>query len=148
MVDPRLVKLADILVNFSTRVQKGENVLIEAFGIEPTLVKELTKAVHAAGGHPFVNLRDHSVIRQLLLEGTEEQLKTWADFDQYQMDKMQCYIGVRGGANINELSDVPDDKLKLYSSLYQHPVHMNTRVKIRSGWCSATRIRPWRNWPI
>src|SRR5689334_3863199 len=33
MVDPRLTKLADVLVNYSTAVQQGENVLIEAFGI-------------------------------------------------------------------------------------------------------------------
>lgn len=129
MLDPRITKLADVLVNFSTKVQKGENVLIEAFGIEPTLVKELTKAVHQAGGNPFVNLRDHSVIRQLIMEGTEEQIKTWADFDKYQMDKMQCYIGVRGGNNITEMADVPGDKMKLYSSMYQHPVHLSTRVK-------------------
>ncbi|MFC4769252.1 aminopeptidase [Effusibacillus consociatus] len=129
MVDPRLTKLADVLVNYSTRVQKGENVLIEAFGIDTPLVKELVKAVHKAGGHPFVNLRDHSVIRQLLLEATEEQIKTWAEFDLFQMEKMQAYIGVRGGQNISELSDVPDEKTKMYSSLYSHVVHSSTRVK-------------------
>lgn len=129
MVDPRLTKLADILVNYSTQVQKGENVLIEAFGIDQALVKELIKKVQAAGGQPFVNLRDHSVIRQLLLEGTDEQLKTWADFDKYQMEQMQAYIGVRGGNNITELSDVPGDRMKQYSALYQQPVHLTTRIK-------------------
>ncbi|GAX91300.1 aminopeptidase [Effusibacillus lacus] len=129
MLDPRLSKLADVLVNYSTRVQKGENVLIEAFGIDPALVKELVKAVHKAGGNPFVNLRDQSVIRQLVLEGTEEQMRTWAEFDRFQMEKMQAYIGIRGGYNISEMSDVPDDKMRLYSSLYNHVVHSSTRVK-------------------
>lgn len=129
MVDPRLTKLADVLVNYSTKVQKGENVLIEAFGIDTPLVKEIVKAVHKAGGRPYVNLRDHSVIRQLLLEGTEEQFATWAEIDRFQMEKMQAYIGVRGGQNISELSDVPDDKMKLYSKLYQHTVHSELRVK-------------------
>ncbi|WP_438448640.1 aminopeptidase [Gorillibacterium sp. sgz5001074] len=128
MVDPRLTKLADVLVNYSTRVQKGENVLIEAFGIDNALVKELVKKVHAAGGNPFVNLRDQAVTRQLLLEGNEEQIKAWADYDKYQMERMQVYIGVRGGSNINEMSDVPSDKQKLWSSLYQTPVHFTTRV--------------------
>jgi aminopeptidase len=129
MKDPRLTKLAQVLVNDSTRVQQGENVLIEAFGIENTLVKELVKAVRQAGGYPFVNLRDQSVVRQLLIDGDEEQLRTWADFDTYQMSKMQCYIGVRGGQNLTELSDVPDDRMKLYSGIYQRPVHLRTRVK-------------------
>jgi aminopeptidase len=128
MVDPRLTKLADVLVNYSTRVQKGENVLIEAFGIDNALVKELVKKVHAAGGHPFVNLRDQAVTRQLLMEATEEQVKIWADFDKYQMEKMQVYIGVRGGVNISEMSDLPADRQKYWSSLYQTPVHFKTRV--------------------
>lgn len=129
MLDPRLTKLADVLVNYSTRVQKGENVLIEAFNIDNPLVKELVKKVHQAGGNPYVNVRDNMVIRQLLMEGTEEQIKTWADFDNYQMSKMDCYIGVRGTHNISEMSDVPSDKLKLWSSIYQHTVHFGNRVK-------------------
>lgn len=129
MLDPRLTKLADVLVNYSVAVKEGENVLIEAFNIDNPLVKELVKKVHAAGGNPFVNLRDQAVTRQLVMEGTEAQLQTWAEFDKFQMEKMQCYIGVRGSENISEMSDVPADKLKLWSSLYQTPVHMKTRVK-------------------
>jgi aminopeptidase len=129
MVDPRFTKLADVLVNYSTRVEKGENVLIEAFGIDTPLVKEIVKAVHKAGGHPFVNLRDHSVIRAMIMDATEEQMKTWAEFDKMQMEKMQAYIGIRGGSNISELSDVPADRMKLYQSLYSHVVHSETRVK-------------------
>ncbi|WNQ13926.1 aminopeptidase [Paenibacillus aurantius] len=129
MLDPRLSKLADGLVNYSTRVQPGENVLIEAFGIEPALVKEVVRLVQEAGGYPYVNLRDQSVTRALLMNATEDQIRTWAEFDQHQMEKMQAYIGIRGGSNINELSDVPEEKLKLYSSLYSHPVHLQTRVK-------------------
>ncbi|WNQ11909.1 aminopeptidase [Paenibacillus aurantius] len=128
MTDNRLTKLADVLVNYSTEVQKGENVLIEAFGIDAALVKELVKAVHQAGGHPFVNLRDHSVIRAMLMNSTEEQIRTWAEFDHYQMDRMNVYIGVRGGENVSEMSDVPADKMKLYQSLYSHRVHSTTRV--------------------
>lgn len=130
MVDPRLVKLAETLVHYSVRAQKGEHVLIEAFGIDNALVQELIKQVHQAGAHPHVNLRDQAVIRRLVMEGTEEQIKTMAEVDKFQMEKMQCYIGVRGGYNINEMSDVPADRQKLWSSLYQSVVHSNTRVKL------------------
>ncbi|GIP39446.1 aminopeptidase [Paenibacillus sp. J31TS4] len=129
MLDPRLTKLADVLVRHSTRIQPGDNVLIEATGIDNALVKELVRRVHEAGGRPYVNLREQAVTRQLLLGATEEQLKTWADFDTYQMKQMQAYISVRGGSNINEMADVPSDKMGMYSSLYTHPVHLQTRVK-------------------
>ncbi|EPY03624.1 hypothetical protein PAALTS15_29471 [Paenibacillus alvei TS-15] len=118
MLDPRLTNLADMLVNYSTKVQKGDNVLIDSTGIDTSLAKELVKAVHKAGGHPFVNLRENSVRRQLLLEGTEEQFKTWAEIEKYQIEKMEACIIIDGG-QINEMSDVPDDKMKLFSSFYQ-----------------------------
>ncbi|GAB2722559.1 aminopeptidase [Paenibacillus thermoaerophilus] len=129
MVDPRLTKLADVLVNYSTRVQPGEHVLIEAIGIDRPLVKELIKKVRAAGGHPYVNLRHPEITRQLLLDATPEQLKLWADYDRYQMERMDAYIGIRGGDNLNELSDVPGEHMGAYNSIYMKSVHLDTRVQ-------------------
>lgn len=129
MQDPRLERLADVLVNYSTKVQPGENVLVEAFGIDNALVRALVQHIHRAGGRPFVNLRDHQVTRELLMSATEEQIKAWAEYDAAQMTMMQAYIGVRGGSNIYELSDVPDDRMKLYNRLYNHKVHSTIRVK-------------------
>lgn len=129
MVDPRLTKLADLLVHYSIKVKKGEHVLIEAFGIDPVFVNELVKKVHEAGGNPHVNIRDHSVIRHLVKGATEEQIRTWMEADKAQMERMQAYIGVRGGVNINELSDVPDEDMKLYQNIYNQHVHTLTRVK-------------------
>lgn len=129
MKDPRLTRLADVLVNYSVRVQPGENVLIETFGIDTPLVADLVAAVRQAGGNPYVNLRNNAVTRALLQDATEEQILTWAAFDRQQMERMHGYIGVRGGDNIYELSDVPEDKMKLYSSIYMHEVHFDVRVK-------------------
>ncbi|GAV13202.1 aminopeptidase [Paenibacillus sp. NAIST15-1] len=53
MLDPRLTKLADILVNYSTKVQKGDNVLIDSTGIDTSLAKELVKAVHKNVPSPY-----------------------------------------------------------------------------------------------
>lgn len=39
MLDPRLTKLADMLVNYSANVQKGDNVLIDSTGIDTSLAK-------------------------------------------------------------------------------------------------------------
>ncbi|MBD0379454.1 aminopeptidase [Paenibacillus sedimenti] len=129
MLDPRLTKLADVLVNYSVQARPGENILIEAYGIDNALVKELVKKVHEAGAHPFVNLRDHAVMRQLIMDSTEAQMQTWADFDAFQMKQMQGYIGVRGGLNSYEMSDIPADRMKLYNSIYYQQVHFDVRIK-------------------
>ncbi|UJF34122.1 aminopeptidase [Paenibacillus hexagrammi] len=130
MLDPRQTKLADVLVNYSVKAKPGENILIEAYGIDAIFVKELVKKVHEAGANPYVNLRDHTVMRQMIMNCTEDQMKQWADMDAYQMKQMQGYIGVRGGANMYEMSSgIPSDRMKLYNSIYYQQVHFDVRIK-------------------
>lgn len=127
MRDPRLNKLAEILVNYSTRVQPGENVLIYAQGQVTPLTEALIAQVYAAGGHPYVQLNDPAVQRELLLGVKAEQLKLLCEAELSFMQKMQAYISVRGGDNINELSDVPAEKMQLHSKLLGRPV-MDVRL--------------------
>ncbi|ARU63883.1 aminopeptidase [Tumebacillus avium] len=119
MLDPRMTKLAETLVNFSTNVQPGENVHIDVTEIDMALVKEVVKAVHKAGGNPFVTVRHNEVQRQLLMNATEEQLRVWGESEAAHLDKMDCWIGIRGGNNISQLSDVPAEKMDLYNKVYR-----------------------------
>lgn len=129
MRDARIVKLAKILVEHSCKVQKGERVLIDVFGKERELPRALITAVYEAGGYPYVQLNDETITRALLLGTSEEHQETWARHALNQMKEMDCYIGVRGGDNVAETSDVPDDKMSLYSRMFKQPVHTNQRVK-------------------
>lgn len=128
MNDERINVLAHNLVNYSVAVKSGEKVLIEGFGAVTPLVNALVSQVYAAGGLPFVWLRDHSVLRALISGTSNEQITEWARLDGIFMENMDCYIGVRGGDNSCELSDVPQDKNGLYNSLYSFPVHHEKRV--------------------
>jgi aminopeptidase len=112
--DPRIETLANNLINYSLCLQKGEKVLIENFGIQKELVIALVKEAYEAGGYPFVSLKDHQVDRALMMGGNEEQYHMIADFEAEVMKKMDAYIGLRSGNNINELADVPDEKMKLH----------------------------------
>jgi len=127
MRDPRLDKLADVLVNYSNRVQPNENVLIYAVGTVSELVRAVIRKVYEAGGHPYVQLVDPMIQRELMLGFKEDQLAVMREADVAFMKKMDCYIGIRGGDNISEYADVPSDKMKLYSTLLQRPV-LDVRV--------------------
>lgn len=129
MQDLRVDKLAKVLVNYSCALQKGEKILIEAKGIDYMLVNAIVKEVYAVGGFPFVEIYDNRVTRQLLLGETEELAKLKAKYDGYRMAEMDAYIGIRGGENCNELSDVPEENMKAESEFYSHPVHHELRVK-------------------
>ncbi|ODP26947.1 Aminopeptidase AmpS [Paenibacillus nuruki] len=129
MQDPRVKVLAKNLVEYSIDVQPGENVLVEMIGTERDLLNAVIHAIGERGGNVFVQLTDRKVQRAMLMNATEASMNTWAALDLERMKQMQGYIGIRAGENINDLSDVPDDKQKLYNSIYQHAVHSEQRVK-------------------
>jgi len=133
MKDPRLAQLAKNLVRYSTRIQPGENVLIDMIGSERELAQCLVDEVYAHGGRPYVELNDRSMLRRVLLGATEAHMKQWAEIDLQRMRQMDAYIAVRAGENVNDLSDVPSDKMKLYDIHYRQPVHLEERVK-RTKW--------------
>lgn len=128
MTDPRMTKLARNLVNYSCRVQKGEKVLIETNGIPVEMTCELVKAVYEAGGYPFVQNNFSRINREILNGLSEEMVEKWAEYDAYRMKDMDCYIGISGGNNSLETSDVPAEKRTLYSKRYVMPVHYDLRV--------------------
>lgn len=133
-MDPRYLKLAELLINHSTRLQKGEHVLIEAFDIPEDMVIALVKTARKAGGHPHVALRNNRVIRALDLDAADDNLTVWADYDRYRMAKMQAYIGVRGSANVSEMAGIPDAQMKKKGRLYAKPVHFEQRIN-HTKWC-------------
>ena len=90
MIDPRMQKLAKILVRYSCNLKKGEKILIEASGIPSEMITEIVKEVYSVGGMPFVEISDNKVKRELLNGATDEMLKAWADFDAYRMKEMDA----------------------------------------------------------
>ena len=128
MLDPRIKTLSHNLINHSCKLQPGEKVLIEIFGDHTEIATQLVREAYAAGGYPFVHLRNHNILRSMISGASEENMELWADIDSSLMKKMDAYIGVRGGDNSSELSDVPDDKMEIYSTIYGKKVHGQIRV--------------------
>ena len=128
MIDPRMNKLADVLVNYSCQARPGENVLVEAIDIPHEFTRVLVDTIHRAGARPIVLLKSNAVNRALMLAGTREQWDLIADVEEAQMKRVQCYIGVRGSPNVSELSDVPLANMKLYEQTVWHRVHHGVRI--------------------
>jgi aminopeptidase len=129
MSDPRSVHLARTIVHHSCRLKPGETILIEAFDLDTGLVHDLVDEAFAAGGYPLVYLRRNRLLRRMLLEGSEEQLKRLAGVELHQMKQAQAYVGIRASDNVSELSDVPAEKMSLFGRVLSKPVHMEYRVK-------------------
>ncbi len=128
IADLRQKKLAENLVGYSIKAKKGDKVWIDVIGECGALPKCIIREVYKRGALPFVNIIDNRILREILMGATPEQIKLLSKRDCDFMDEMDCYIGIRGGVNSYELSDVPDDKLRMYEVLYGEPVHSKRRV--------------------
>jgi aminopeptidase len=118
MADPRVDKLAEVLVDYSTEVRQGDKVVITG----DTLAEPLLKAVYAkvlqAGGHPLLLAS---------LPGTEELLYRYSSDDQLQhipepvkliTETYDVRINIRGQANTKSLSNVDPSKMVLRSQAH------------------------------
>jgi len=117
MHDSRFDLLARVLIRHSTKLKKGENVLIELFDAPDEMGIALVRAARDAGGVPFLGIHHARIARELALGASEESLKVSSAVELARMKKMHAYIAVRGSHNITELSDVPEDKMRLIAGL-------------------------------
>src|SRR6266496_2192143 len=113
MHDARFDKLAKLLVKYSTRLKRNQNVLIEAFDVPDEMTIALIRAARKAGAIPFVQVQRARIGRELALEASDRQLTLAGRHELARMKKMHAYIALRGSNNITELSDVPVAKMQL-----------------------------------
>ncbi len=134
MRDPRLQTFAKNIINYSVRLQPGENILIELIGIkDPELARCFIEEVYQAGGRPYIEVRDPHISRSLLMQGTQEQFALQCELELTRMKSMHAYVAVRGGDNVSESSDIPEAQMKLFMTHYQRPV-TDQRVN-HTKWC-------------
>ncbi len=129
MYDPRNDKLADLIVNHSLKLTKGEKVLVQGNGLvtEP-LVRAIVKAAKAVGALPMYKLENPATLREWLKDATPDQLDLAAEADAYQMKLMDAYVGFSAPTNALELSDLPGKTMAMYQERYYNPVHMKVRL--------------------
>ncbi len=128
MKDSRYSELAGILIHYSTRLQAGERILIEAIEIPDEMVCALIAEARAVGAHPLVTLKSQRVHRALVMDSTAGSIQAAADHERYRMGRVQAYVGLRGALNSTEYADIPADRMKNYTAHWWKPVHIDVRV--------------------
>lgn len=119
MKDPRLIKLADLLVNYSVKVQPGEWVLINGHMVAEPLVSEVLRAVLQAGGHPQVLLGSDDIGEYSLRYAGEEQLKWISPATRMLWEQADVLIALRAFDNTRHLSGIDANKQQLSAQAKQ-----------------------------
>ena len=100
MKDPRIEKLAKNLLTYSVDLKENENILIEVLGEEGLpLAKELVEQAEEMKARPYFNIINYELLRIMLENATEEQIKLYSKHDEARMKDMDAYIGIRATSN-------------------------------------------------
>jgi len=128
MLDPRVTRLAELLVTHSTELSPSDSVLIHAFDLPDEVTCEVVRAAQNTGAKVTVRLESNLVRRQLLLGMTEANADLAAEVEAFEMDRMTAYIGLRGSDNATAMADVSGDTMQMWQKRFATPVHFKRRV--------------------
>jgi aminopeptidase len=113
MADPRIQKLAELVVNYSTKIKPGNKVVINA----PNTAQPLTRAIYLevvkAGGLPIVLPRgDFEDI--LYRFGTDEQIQYVHQPQRYIAEEYDARFAILADDNTKKFSNIAPEKMVLF----------------------------------
>jgi len=110
-MDSRIEQLAEALTGFSTKLNKGDRVLIETYDVDERVSLAIARAARGRGAEPFFLVRRSRILREFIKEGSPHAFKAEAAVELKRMQSMDAYIAVRGSENIFESSDIPSEQM-------------------------------------
>src|SRR3954451_14023289 len=110
MSDPRVEALAQILVRYSTKVQKGDVCSIAASTAAEPLVQAIYEEVLHAGGLPIMPLQPSGAQAAFFELASDEQLDWGAATPERAVQNADVHISVMVSLNTREPSEIDPKK--------------------------------------
>jgi aminopeptidase len=104
MTDPRVAKLADLLVNYSLELNPGEIVRIDGGTVAAPFVRELYREALRAGANPRTRVEVEGIDVIAVGEASEEQLTFVSEIDRFEIENVDAIVTIWGDRNTRALS--------------------------------------------
>jgi aminopeptidase len=118
MSDIRLNRLANVLVNYSTRVKAGEWVHVNANWQAIPLVKEVVAYILKVGGNPSVSLESGDLNEVFMAKAGNEQLQWMPPLDMYMIKNANVWIIIEAPENTRVLSSIDPSRQQIRNQAY------------------------------
>lgn len=116
MRDPRIDKLAEVLVHYSTEVKANQIVRIQGDPVAMPLAEAVFEQCIKAGAHPYLKLQPDSVSDLFFAYASDEQLSYVSPLAQHEIETIDVSIGFWADTNTRSRSRVDPKKLGMASS--------------------------------
>jgi aminopeptidase len=111
MSDPRVAKLADLLVNYSLQLGPGQIVRIDGTTVAAPLATEIYRYALTAGAHPRTRIELEGLDVIAVGESSEEQLTFVSEIDRFEVEGVDAIVTIWADRNTRALSQADPQRV-------------------------------------
>ena len=112
LLDSRISKWAETLVNYSIKVKPKDKVMIKGSYASLPLIKELYREILRVGGQPDFRLIESELNEIFMKNSSDEQIMYVSYPDEWVVENYDAFITIGGENNLKSMSSVPSEKIK------------------------------------
>ena len=139
MIDPRVTRLADLIVDYSLELQPGQVFRIDALDAASALALAFYKSAIRAGAHPYSSIGLEGMLEILLEHGSNEQIEYIAPQQWDEIEELDAIATIWSETNTRALSRVDPGRHANHLAA-QRRLHNRRWERIAAGemrWCGT-----------
>ena len=114
MSDPRLAKMAEIILHYSSNIQPGDWVLINTNLAALPLVNEVSRQIWAAGGRTSLHFESDVLNEIFLSTATDETLSWLSPIEQALFEQVNIILYLDAAEDTRALAGISPERMRLY----------------------------------
>jgi aminopeptidase len=111
MTDPRVAKLAHLLVNYSLELKPGQIVRLDGGTVAAPLVRELYREALRAGAYPRTRVEVDGIDVIAVGEASDDQLTFVSEIDRFEIDHVDAIVTIWADRNTRALSQADPQRV-------------------------------------
>jgi aminopeptidase len=115
-VDPRITRMAQVLVQHSLELRAGDRVVINGSTLAADLMREVYRESLRVGAFPLVQPQLPGISGMLLRDGSDSQLEDVSPVERLLNEQADAELRIIAEENTRALSDVPADRINRFAS--------------------------------
>ncbi len=131
-MDPRVKKLAKLLVHYSLKLKKGQLFKIQGQSVALPLMLAVYEEALKVGAQPFINTLQPEAEELFFKYANDKQMKFISPLTKLEINKIDALLTIWGSSNTKHLSGV-DSKKQAKSYTYRKPLMSKLFKRIDSG---------------
>ncbi|MCM1991879.1 aminopeptidase [Oceanirhabdus seepicola] len=121
-MDLRAKRLADVIIEYSIELKKGETILIEGEEVVIPFMKEVYRRAIEIGAHPTINVSFRDADEYLFKNGSVEQIKHLFAYEKKMYEEVDVILNVKGTTNTRVFSNINPEKMKLQTEGHKEKI--------------------------